>query len=69
MKRIEIKSTQLNELYSTVNHLYKIGKLTEHMDADIEHNGNVIRFIHDRNMGRKGSWVVITPISVIYDED
>jgi hypothetical protein len=39
------------------------------MDADIEHNGNVIRFIYDRNMGRKGSWVVITPISVVYDED
>ena len=39
------------------------------MDADLEHNGNVIRFIHDRNMGRNGSWVVITPISVLYDED
>jgi hypothetical protein len=69
MKRIEIRASQLNELYSTVNHLYKIGKITEYMDADIEHNGNIIRFIHDRNMGRKGSWVVITPISVVYDED
>jgi hypothetical protein len=39
------------------------------MDADIEHSGNVIRFIYDRNMGRNGSWVVITPISVVYDED
>ena len=69
MKRIEIRASQLNELYSTVNHLYKKGKITEYMDADLEHNGNVIRFIHDRNMGRSGSWVVITPISVLYDED
>jgi hypothetical protein len=69
MKRIEIKASELNELYNTVNHLYKIGKITQYMDADLEHRGNAIRFIHDRNMGRKGSWVVITPISVIYDED
>lgn len=69
LKRIQIKASELNELYSTVNHLYKKGKLTEHMDADIEYQGNVIRFIHDRNMGRNGSWVVITPISVVYDED
>jgi hypothetical protein len=69
MKRIEINASQLNQLYTTVNHLHKNKQLTEHMDADIEHNGNVIRFIYDRNMGRKGSWVVITPISVVYDED
>jgi len=69
MKRIEIKASQLNELYGTVNHLYKQGVITQYMDADIEYNGNVIRFIHDRNMGRKGAWVVITPISVVYDED
>jgi hypothetical protein len=69
MKRIEVRASDLNGLYSTVNHLYKTGKLTEYMDADIEHNGNIIRFIHDRNMGRSGSWVVITPISVVYDED
>lgn len=69
MKRIEVNASDLNVLYTTVNHLYKIGKITQHMDADIEHNGNIIRFIHDRNMGRRGSWVVITPISVIYDED
>jgi hypothetical protein len=69
MKRIEIKASQLNELYTTVNHLHRNKQLTEHMDADIEHNGNVIRFIYDRNMGRNGSWVVITPISVVYDED
>jgi hypothetical protein len=69
MKRIEVRASQLNELYGTVNHLYKEGMITEYMDADLEHNGNVIRFIYDRNMGRKGSWVVITPISVIYDED
>lgn len=69
MKRIEINASQLNELYNTVNHLYKEGIITEYMDADLEHNGNIIRFIHDRNMGRNGSWVVITPISVIYDED
>jgi hypothetical protein len=69
MKRIEIRASQLNELYTTVNHLYKEKMVTEYMDVDLEHNGNVIRFIYDRNMGRKGSWVVITPISVIYDED
>jgi hypothetical protein len=69
MKRIEVRASQLNELYGTVNHRYKEGMITEYMDADLEHNGNVIRFIYDRNMGRKGSWVVITPISVIYDED
>ena len=69
MKRIEIIASQLNELYTTVNHLHKNKQLTEHMDADIEHGGNVIRFIYDRNMGRRGSWVVITPISVVYDED
>jgi hypothetical protein len=69
MKRIEVRASDLNGLYGTVNHLYKTGKLTEYMDADIEHNGNIIRFIHDRNMGRSGSWVVITPISVVYDED
>jgi hypothetical protein len=69
MKRIEIKASQLNELYNTVNYLYKEGMITQYMDADIEHEGNVIRFIHDRNMGRRGAWVVITPISVIYDED
>jgi hypothetical protein len=69
MKRIRIKASELNDLYTSVNHLYKTGKLTEHMDADIEHRGNVIRFIHDRNIGRKGSWIVITPISVLYDED
>jgi hypothetical protein len=69
MKRIEIKASKLNELYTTVNHLHRNKQLTEHMDADIEHGGNVIRFIYDRNMGRRGSWVVITPISVVYDED
>jgi len=69
MKRIEVRASDLNGLYGTVNHLYKTGKLNEYMDADIEHNGNIIRFIHDRNMGRNGSWVVITPISVVYDED
>jgi hypothetical protein len=69
MKRIEVRASQLNELYTTVNHLYKEKMVTEYMDVDLEHNGNVIRFIYDRNMGRKGSWVVITPISVIYDED
>jgi hypothetical protein len=69
LKRIEIKASQLNELYNTVNHLYKIGRITEYMDAEIVYDNNIIRFIHDRNMGRKGAWVVITPISVIYDED
>lgn len=69
LKRIQIKASELNGLYESVNHLYKTGKLTEHMDADIEFKGSVIRFIHDRNMGRNGSWVVITPISVVYDED
>ncbi len=69
MKRIEVRASQLNELYTTVNHLYKENMVTDYMDVDLEHNGNVIRFIYDRNMGRKGSWVVITPISVIYDED
>jgi hypothetical protein len=69
MKRIQIKASELNRLYATVNHLYKKGKLLEHADADMEYNGDVIRFVHDRNMGHNGSWVVITPISVIYDED
>ncbi len=69
MKRIQIKASELNKLYNTVNHLYKKGKLSEHADADMEYKGDVIRFVHDRNMGHKGSWVVITPISVIYDED
>ena len=45
MKRIEIRASQLNELYTTVNHLHKNKQLTEHMDADIEHGGNVIHTI------------------------
>ena len=55
MKRIEVRASDLNGLYSTVNHLYKTGKLTEYMDADIEHNGNIIRFIHDKNKERRST--------------
>lgn len=69
LKRIQIKASELNKLYNYVNELYSKGSLHEYMDADIEYEGNILRFVHDRNMGRKGAWVIVTPISVIYDED
>jgi hypothetical protein len=69
MKRIEIKASELNELYTTVNYAYKIGKIPNTIDTNIHHKGDVIRFTFDRHMGRKGCWVVSSFISVVYDED
>ena len=69
MKRTEIKASELNELYTAVNYAYKIGKIPNDIDANIQYKGDVLRFTFDRHMGRKGHWVVSSFVSVVHDED
>jgi hypothetical protein len=69
MKRIEIKASELNELYNTVNYAYKIGKIPNDVDTNVQYKENVLRFTFDRHMGKKGHWVVSSFVSVVYDED
>jgi hypothetical protein len=60
---------QLNSCLLAVNHAYKRGDITPINEQSLEINKQLITFIFDKRLGRKGAWIPKTNIKVIYKED
>lgn len=69
MKIPVLTEDQLNNALKAVNTAYKNGDISNVNEYSLEYNKQIITFIFDKNLGRKGSWIPKTNIKVIYKED
>jgi len=69
MKIPVLTEDQLNNALKAVNNAYKNGDISNVNEYSLEYNKQIITFIFDKNLGRKGSWIPKTNIKVIYKED
>lgn len=69
MKLPVLTEDQLNNALKAVNTAYKNGDISNVNEYSLEYNKQIITFIFDKNLGRRGSWIPKTNIKVIYKED
>lgn len=64
-----VTENELNTCLLAINDAYKKGDIHYTNEYSLEINKQLITFIFDRRMGRKGSWIPKTNIKVIYNEN
>jgi hypothetical protein len=60
---------QINSCLLAINHAYKKGDINPTNEHSLEINKQLITFIFDKRLGRRGGWIPKTNIKVIYKED
>jgi hypothetical protein len=66
MKRPIVTDVQLNKCLLAVNTAYKNNELLNSNEISLEINKQLITFIFDKTLGRRGSWIPKTNIQVQY---
>lgn len=64
-----VTENELNTCLLAINDAYKKGDISYTSEYSLEINKQLITFIFDRRMGRKGAWIPKTNINVIYNEN
>lgn len=60
---------QLNSCLTAINNAWKKDDISIHSEHSLEINKQLITFVFDRNMGRRGAWIPKTNIKVLYLEN
>lgn len=64
-----ITDLQLNSCLLAINNAYKKGEISSSNEQSLEIQKQLITFIFDKRLGRRGSWIPKTNINVIFTDD
>ena len=66
---ITITGNKLNKLYELVNIQSRQGLISKMKPHFVENDGNLIKFVYHKDIGRRGTWFVDTQLEVRHSED